>query len=175
MSFVLDYELPPSAYAEWAEATNPGALAAFRKGYWSWCGLAAAPSLLGLVLAVSTRTPFFMLVFAALLVAMTFQATRYKVEHQKALAAGVAAISVKSVHLIIDDAGLHETISGVQSFAPWASVLSLIQRADTVIIRLSSGSSSLIPTSAFHSGTVELSAFTEFVKTRVQASEARAA
>ncbi|MDD0841249.1 YcxB family protein [Pseudomonas sp. Gutcm_11s] len=88
---------------------------------------------------------FIALCFIGYKVAWFFQVRR---EFPKAFEAQIQKLAPREIQLTIDDDGLHETVEGVKSFAPWAAVTSHIQFRDTYFLQLAGGLMAIIPCSA---------------------------
>ena len=83
--------------------------------------------------------------FIAYKVAWFFQVRR---EFPKAFEAQIQKLAPREIQLTIDDDGLHETVEGVKSFAPWAAVKSHIQFRDTHFLQLAGDLMAIIPCTA---------------------------
>ena len=59
------------------------------------------------------------------------------------------SIRRRDVRLIIDDAGLHEEVEGIRSFAPWQAVKSYARVNDVLLVELAADLWALIPAVAF--------------------------
>ncbi|TFY96712.1 YcxB family protein [Ramlibacter humi] len=149
MPLQLQYELGPATYLAHRRHMERGVPRAFLKGYLSWCALVAGVSFLGVVTAAIAQSLLLGMAFAGVLVGIAFHAASYKKHYEAAVSADVARIPARTVSLRIDDSGLHEVVSEVESFAPWSAVKSYALTSDTVLISLASGHWSLIPLSAF--------------------------
>lgn len=121
----------------------------FLKGYMSWCGLVAGVSLLGVVTAVIAHSLLLGFVFVAVLAGIAFHAASYKRHYEAAVSSDATRMPIQTVSLLIDEVGLHESVAGVESFAPWSTVKSYALTSDTVHLELASGHWSLIPLLAF--------------------------
>jgi hypothetical protein len=149
MHLQLQYELGQASYLAHRRLLQPGVPAAFVKGYMSWCALVAGVSFLGVVTAIIAQNLILVIVFAAILAGIAFHATAYRKHYEAALLAEAARLPVRAVSLRIDEAGLHESVCGVESFAPWNAVVSYAATSDTLAFELASGYWSLIPLTAF--------------------------
>lgn len=160
MPFDLAYDLGPASYLAHRKLTDRSGLRAFRNGFWIWCGLLAGVSLLGLVAAGLARSLPLLVVFCVTLVSIVFEAATWRRRYKAIITNAVARMPVLTVALRVDDQGLHESVAGVESFAPWNAVKSYAASSDTVALELASGSWSVIPAIAFGStGESSLAAF----------------
>ena len=151
MHLQLQYELGPATYLAYRRLMEREVPKAFLKGYMSWCALVAGVCFLGIVTAAIAQSLLLGMVFGGVLAGIAFHAASYKKHYEAAISADVTRMPVRSVALRIDETGLHESVSGVESFAPWSTVKSYALTSDTVLLELASGHWSLIPLSAFRS------------------------
>ena len=151
MPMQLQYELGPATYLAYRRLMERGIPKAFLKNYMSWCVLVAGVCFLGIVTAAIAQSLLLGMAFAGVLAGIAFHAASYRRHHEAAVFADVSQMPVRSVSLRIDDTGFHESVSGVESFAPWSTVKSYALTSETVLLELASGHWSLIPLSAFGS------------------------
>jgi hypothetical protein len=145
----LNYELGPGVYLAYRRMTERNGLREFRNGFWSWCALVAGVGLVGLAAAVMAASLVLSIVFVVVLGAVAYEAASYRRRYDAILEKGVARLPVRTVTLRIDDSGLHESVAGVEYFAPWSAVRSYASSPEAFALELASGSWSVIPVSAF--------------------------
>jgi hypothetical protein len=92
-------------------------------------------------------------VFVAILIAIAWEAAGYRRRYEATVAEAAARVPTRDVSLRIDDVGFHESVAGVESFAPWSAVASYALSADSVSVELASGAWCLIPRAAFGAST----------------------
>ncbi|OOG39832.1 YcxB family protein [Polaromonas sp. A23] len=148
MEINLRYWIGPAEYLARDELLHPEAFRTARAGFRREAVEYLIVCLFALLASWQTRETLFVLIalgFFGYKIAWFVIVQR---EFQKALAAAAKKQAPREIELIIDDQGLHETVEGVKSFAPWSAVKSQVRFKDTYFLALAGGLTAVVPCSA---------------------------
>jgi hypothetical protein len=147
---VLRYQVGPSEFLARDQLIAPHAYRDAYRAVWRETLKFMAACAVGLVAAFKADSALLMLVLGTALLARLTEPWGVKVGFKSALAAlAEKMIRRRDVRLTIDDAGLHEEVEGIRSFAPWPAVKSYARVNDVLLVELAADLWALIPAVAF--------------------------
>jgi len=112
--------------------------------------------LAGLYCSIKAEIISLVAIFAIYLVAFLFGARPYSIIERRATEAVKSKYAVRAHRLEVTDDGLRESVEGIVSFAPWASVISFGVFRDVLFIQLSAGLWAMVPCYAIREGSATI-------------------
>jgi len=147
----LEYENDSSHYIAMQHFLNPDipiiARCAINQSFALW----TIALLCGAYMAYVAQSIAFMAAFLLFLCSRVYEWTTYPSKYWAAIEKTCQSLPVKRIRLQIAADGLHETVSGIESFAPWTSVKSFAVFRDILFVELAVGLWSIIPKGALSS------------------------
>ena len=141
----LHYELGPDVYLAQSEITDARSYSEVR------LFIVRQQTLLGVVLIAAAIAAFkaqfiAVLLFSVVMLAVVvFKFATLNRTLRKTIAAWSRTMPRKTVRLAVREDGIVETVEGIVSFAPWASVVSYVVFRGNLFIQLKAGLWALIP------------------------------
>lgn len=151
MPFLLEYTINPPDYAAQQAAIDPNGRRRFRNDVFTTRASWFVVSCAGLVAAMRAQLDLLGIAFLCIAAVQIVLALFYRRQYENVLAFATAGMPQKRVRLLVDESGLHETVEGIESFAPWEVVKSFVVVDQTLLLNLTAGLWSIIPQSAFSS------------------------
>jgi len=167
MPFLLEYTVEPAHYAAQQKAVDPTGRKRLRNqtlvGRMQWFVVSCA----GLVASMRAQLELLAIGFLCIAATQVILALFHRRQYERVFEGAIASMPPKQTRLFVDEKGLHETVEGIESFAPWQSVRSFVVIDQTLLLKLSAGLWSIIPQSAFSSeSSSTLSEFLAFLASK---------
>ena len=140
----LSYRNEYPDYWKHHELLNASAYQKVRSQYHAGLFLPVGIGVAGLVGTLPHNPPISFII-VALLIAYLFQALPYRKHFDRSMRVALQAIPEKDITLEIQEDGLHETVDGIKSFCPWASIQYFHVFKDVLFISLASNLWAIIP------------------------------
>lgn len=145
MALTLEYSNDSQAYLAQQKTLAPEQWALAKSAYYRLLAFQCVVLLLAVFAAFKAELIALVGFFIACLVAHIVISVPFSKPRRAAMRSAAGLREEKQVRLVVDEAGLHETVEGIESFAPWSSVLSFGIHDEVLLVQLKGGLWALIP------------------------------
>lgn len=145
MRLVYEYSNTPQDYLAQHGLCNPDAYHIARRLHYRFLALPFWAMILGICAAMLANNA---VLACLIIVAVGFplcMSIPFAARYRSAVEQSLGSRSPTEVRLEVTDDGLHETVEGIQSFAPWSSVLRFEVFHETLFIALAANRWAIIP------------------------------
>lgn len=148
MSLVLEYRNTHADFVTHHEVATATSYLAGRSAHHRSLALWVAVVVLGGYAAYRANEIFILCILSAVGLSSVLQSVPFARRYWAAVERSLAARPETTIRLKVGEDGMHESVDGIESFAPWTSVKRFTLFRDTLFIELAAGLCAIVPRSS---------------------------